>query len=247
MSLSNPKQENPVTKWIEYSGETGKLYYYDKEKAEKVFINIPVTFIVLEEMNTITGFSKSWQSGIYSNEISDINKEKFHVKTFKGGFNAVGYYKDIKETIVSQGGHFTKSVYAAIIRNDGSLTETVNFKFKGAGLKGYFDKKVNIYKSALCLYDNIAEKTGKIEYTIPQFKAIQWTKEQFETALKQEAVLQEYLKQYKSNQIIETDTVTEAVLGTSNLVEHFENNILYEEIPEINIKQDTTKGDDLPF
>lgn len=206
MSLSNPKQENPVTKWIEYSGETGKFFFYDKEKAEKVNMPDKLSFIVLEEMNTITGFSKNYTSGIYSNEVLDVSKEKLHVKTFKGAFSAVGLYKDIKETVVSQGGHFTKSVYAVIIRADGTLTEIVNFKFKGAGLQGWFDKKVSVYKSAVNFSDTITGKTGNIVYKVPVFTAIPFTEIQYKEACMKEQELQKYLEQYKNKQIIE-DTI----------------------------------------
>lgn len=245
MSLSNPKQENPVTKWIEYSGETGKFYFYDKEKKEKVNLLLPLKFIVLEELNTISGFSESLNSGIYSNEVLDLSKEILHVKSFKGGYSANGLYQQIKDNIIVNGGKFTKSVYACIIRPDNSLTEIVNFKFKGASLQGWFDKSVNVYKSAVIVNSTIEGKKGKTIYKIPVFEPVPFTDIQFKLACEQERTLQEYLKQYRLNQSLKEIPIDEI---DEVEAEHLNNEKVRTSINELNQEVISENlNEDLPF
>lgn len=245
MSLSNPKQENPVTKWIEYSGETGKFFFYDKEKKEKVSLPLPLKFIVLEELNTISGFSESLSSGIYSNEVLDLSKENLHVKSFKGGYSANGLYSQIKDNIIVNGGKFTKSVYAVIVRPDNSLTEIVNFKFKGASLQGWFDKSVNVYKSAVIVNSFVSAKKGKTVYQIPVFESSPFTEIQFKLACEQERTLQEYLKQYRLNQSLKEIPANEI---DEVEAEHMNNEKVKTAINEMNQEIiSENQNEDLPF
>lgn len=245
MSLSNPKQENPATKWIEFSGDTGLFHFYDKEKKEKINVPIPFCFIVLEEMNTITGYSKQHDCGIYSNEILDLNKEILSVKSFKGGFSAVGYYKDIKDYVHNNGGKFTKSVYAVIIRADGTLTDIMNIKFKGAGLQGYFDKGFSIYKNAVKVTGMKKDKSGKTEYFIPLFEAVEFTEIQFKEACEKEKILQDYLKQYKENQSVKETITTD--IPEEDTDRKTLKDVMYEPVQESQKDVANTAADDLPF
>ena len=99
MSLSNPTvSQNPASKYIEYKGDSGKWFYFDKtkgENGENVELHPPLYFIVLDELATIKGWSDQYESGIYSNEVHHIN-ETLRVKSFKGGLSIVGKYPDIK-------------------------------------------------------------------------------------------------------------------------------------------------------
>jgi hypothetical protein len=53
MSKSNPKIENPCKKFIDYKGDKGQFFFYDKDKEEQIEISIPIYFVVLDELSTI--------------------------------------------------------------------------------------------------------------------------------------------------------------------------------------------------
>jgi hypothetical protein len=85
MSISGSnKQENPVSKFVEWNGTDGKFYYYDREKKEKVDMPKKFQVIGLDQLSTIKGWDESASSGVYSNEVRETTKEKLVVKNFKG-------------------------------------------------------------------------------------------------------------------------------------------------------------------
>ena len=91
MSLSNPRPENPVKKWIEFKGDTGVFQYWDKATESNIVLPTErIGFIVLDELNTITGFHKATKSGIYSNEVHNITQEQITVNVFKSQIHIAG-------------------------------------------------------------------------------------------------------------------------------------------------------------
>ena len=58
------KSSNPTAKFLEWKSEQKKFAYYDKEQKQNVFVDLPLTFLVLEEYHTVRGFSDSDQTGI---------------------------------------------------------------------------------------------------------------------------------------------------------------------------------------
>jgi hypothetical protein len=195
MSRSNPSLTNPCSKFVEYSGDEGKFYYYDKEEKVKIEIPLPIYFTVLDELSTITGFSEKHGCGIYSNEVHSVAKEVLRVKTFKGGESITGLYKDIRDNIVAIGGKFTKSVYSLMINPDKS-TEFLNFKFRGISFSAWMDKGFDPMKSIVGIVGFEEGKKGKVTYQVPVFKAFKLTPEIDEEALRYDQILQEYLKEY---------------------------------------------------
>lgn len=195
MSLSQPKITGPCSKFIEFKADTGVFQFWNKEKKENVKLEYPIRFIVLDELNTIKGFSDSTGSGIYSNEVHSIKNQTLNVRSFKGGLSVVGKYDDIKAQISSMGGKFCKSVYAALINGD--KLEMVNFQLSGAAFKSWIDKKFDVNKQAALVKDCSDAKKGKVEYKVPN-----WIGEIIPIGLLDEAVsmdkkLQEYLKARK--------------------------------------------------
>jgi len=196
MSRSNPTVQNPCTKFIDYHGDDGTFTYYDKESEEKVQIDTPIYFAVLDELSTITGFNEKHGCGIYSNEVNSLTHEILRVKTFKGGESVIGLYKDIKDNIKAMGGKFTKSVYALLIHEDQS-TEFVNFKFKGAAFSAWLDKKFNPLNFIVGISEFAEEKKGKNVYQVPVFKPFKSNAELDKAAMQQDKLFQEYLKAMK--------------------------------------------------
>lgn len=204
MSLSQPKLKNPCSKFIEFKAgsDMGHFQYWNKEKEENVILKFPITFIVLDELSTITGFNDSTQSGIYSNEVHSLSNQVLSVRTFKGGIKFDGLYADIKPRITELGGKFCKSVYVALINGDD--IELANLQLKGISFKAWMDRKEgSCFKVSEC----IDGKKGNIKYKIPVYAACDASKDLMDQARAMDEMLQMYLKAYESNNItVEKDS-----------------------------------------
>ena len=80
MSRSKPATTTPCKRFFEWSGGTGTLHYYDKEKKDRVEVKLPFTFLILDELATITGFCEQDSSRYWSNEVRSISKDELVVK-----------------------------------------------------------------------------------------------------------------------------------------------------------------------
>ena len=174
MSTSNRRQAfaqpqaNPSTKFLDWKSNDKCFEYYDKEKQEKVSVPLPFKFLVLDELHTIKGWNDASSSGIFSNEVKFISKEVMTVKPFKGNEIAKGLYKDIKEKIVSAGGHYVKSIY--IMLEDGSLA---NLQLKGSAVQkwGEFTQKTRnrLPDEWVQVTKAIEGKKGAVKFFTPDF------------------------------------------------------------------------------
>jgi hypothetical protein len=205
MSLSNPKAVNPAAKFIEFKGDTGTFQFYDKslEEPKNVTLDMPLFFIVLDELSTITGWSEKLESNIYSNEVHSLTDEILKVKSFKGGFTATGKYRDIKDSIVANGGKFTKSVYAMLITGKDSF-ELVHFKIVGSSFQGWLEKTFNTQAFGVQVKSTYQTKKGKTVYQVPVFEKVNIPKDKqniWDAALEMDKNLQIYLKAYKAGQL----------------------------------------------
>jgi len=93
MSFSNPNLTNPAKHFFQWKGGEGKLQFYDKEKKVNINVPLPFEFIPIDQLATITGYSKQAQNGYYSNEVRNSAKEEFNVK-IKGQTVFAGLYKN---------------------------------------------------------------------------------------------------------------------------------------------------------
>lgn len=200
---------NPSTRFLTWKSNDKCFEYYDKQKQEKVKVELPLRFLVLDEMHTISGWNDATSSGIYSNEVKYISKEVMTVKPFKGNEIAKGLYKDIKEKVQSAGGHYVKSIY--IMLEDGSLA---NLQLKGSSVQewGAFTQKTrNRLPDEWIVVSKVKDgKKGAVKYTMPLFE---FERSLNETEAKQAdevfEVLEAYLKAYlvKSEPVDEPETV----------------------------------------
>lgn len=135
MSRSNYTQiENPSQRWFQWSGSTGTLSYYDKEKKENIDVPLPFTFLFLDSLHTVKGFDDNTKLGIYSNEVKDLSKQVLTVKKGKDVLEH-GLYKDIKDSIKAGGGKYAQSTYIAYKDANGKL-QVGNIMFTGSSLAG---------------------------------------------------------------------------------------------------------------
>lgn len=244
MSISNPRQENPAKKFIEFKGDKGVFQYYEKDSKKNIELQMPIAFIVLDELSTISGFDNKSESGIYSNEIHRINDEILKVRSFKNNISVIGKYEDIKFEIKAVGGKFCKSVYAMLILKGDNPNEykyeIVNFKFKGIAFSSWLDKKFNPEKYGVLIKETGQGQKGSIKYTFPIFEFFtkQGKEKMFEKAVEFDKELQKYLSWYKHQQLEKLES------ETSNEKENFIENNSQTEIEGI-AKEENSDWNDL--
>jgi hypothetical protein len=177
---------NPAKKQIEFKSDLKCFVYYDK--AEKKVINIknPFIFTVLDERSTITGWDDTNQCGIYSNDVKDLKKEDFFVKSFKGGKLVSGKYAEIKDQLKSAGAKYTKVVYALY---EG---EIIKVKLAGTALSAWIEKDFNVNKNTVKFEKCKEGKKGKVSYNIPVLTPILLTDVQITEATNADKELQLY-------------------------------------------------------
>lgn len=201
----NTPQSNPSSKFFDWKSNDKCFSYYDKEKQENVLVPLPFKFLVLDELHAIKGWNDATSSGIFSNEVKFISKEIMTVKPFKGNEIAKGLYKDIKEKVVSAGGHYVKSIY--IMLEDGSLA---NIQLKGSAVQkwGEFTQKTRnrLPDEWVIVSKSLEGKKGAVKFNTPEF-SFERSINDAEAELADEAfnTLETYLKAYlvKSEPVIE--------------------------------------------
>ena len=207
------KQTNPAVKFLEWKSEEGKLSYYDKEKQENVFVDLPFSFVILEHYHTVKGWHDESESGIYANEVFAIGTEELKVKAFKGGLIKEGLYKEIKDKVKAEGAHYCRSIYA--VTND---LELVNISLKGSGVKSYstFVNDVlkgdhNFDKQWIKITGAEEKKKGKVKYSVPVFEISSKIKDKSKLEPFAEE-LQNYMIEYNSDNVLNKKVVEPEVI-----------------------------------
>jgi len=249
MSLSNPKLSNPAVKFIEFNGSTGTFHYYDKEKEEKVTLGMPFYFIVLDELSCIKGYSQRLGSGVYSNEVKYVKDEILTVRSFKGGFQIIGKYQDVKDAALREGGKYCKSVYAMLM---GATPELVNFQFHGASfsgasdnsISGWINKKFNTEQCGVKVAETEPGQIGAVKFLSPVFEngwKLSTRPDVLAKATEMDKQLQSFLKSYMVSQIEKNISETEH-LEPVNEMEGF----MQENYPDLDEKlaESRKSGDD---
>jgi hypothetical protein len=219
MSRSQPKVTNPAKKFFQWSGgseevekavkekgkeispakyEGGKVVYYDKDEGINIEVDLPFTFLVLDELTTITGFHEPTQSGFWSNEVKDQMTGELVVRT-KKGIVTRGTYADIKDEIKAQGGKYAKSVYIAFKDDEGELA-IGNLKIAGAAMSAWIDfsKRFNLDECAVMITGAEQAKKGKNVYFTPIFEGRNVNSATDAIAKELDDKLQAYLSTYLS-------------------------------------------------
>lgn len=196
---------NPTKKYFEWKSDDKCFAYYDKETKQNVKVELPFKFLTLIEFHTIKGWNDKNQSGVYSNEVKSIGNDELNVRLFKGNQSVKGIYKEIKESIVALGGHYTKSIY--IMLEDGSIAN-VNIKGSSVQAWGDFTQKTRSRLSDewIEVSNAIELKKGKVNYSIPEFKfATSLNDSQCNLADNAYNQLKSYIDGYLAKQIEVTD------------------------------------------
>jgi hypothetical protein len=202
MSRSNPNENgsnNPTTRWFEWSGETGVVRYYDKERKENIEVGPEFGFVLLDQLGSVRGWHEQSQSGIYSNEVKDTRQDAMVVKSFKGGLIAEGIYKDIKDRVNAVGGKFHANCYIAYKADDGVLA-IGSLRFKGAALGAWMEftkaNRADLYKKGVRIKGFTEGKHGRVTFRVPNFTLTELTPASNAAATALDVTLQDFLKGY---------------------------------------------------
>lgn len=161
--------KSPVAKYLQWDSAERTFKYYNKEASKNEYVKMPISFVVLKEMATISGFHEPSQSGIYSNEVATTNlkTQELTVKTSKGLTIAKGIYGDIKPVLATSGAKFAMAVYALM---NGEL---VCLKLSGSSFSAWYDFVADNRKAFLSNVVSILsvedKKKGATKYTQPVF------------------------------------------------------------------------------
>jgi len=225
---------NPSQKWLKWSGSTGSLSYYDKEKKENVEVEMPFTFLLLDTFTTIKGYNEDSKEGIYSNEVKDTTKQVLNVRCGKETV-AKGLYQDIKEKVVALGGGYAQSAYIAYKEENGELA-IGNITFSGSSFGGGIHKPAdknmkdvevggwlaftkanaaNLYKKAVVIQgkDDRICTNGAVKFYAPSFKLVDVAPETDAKAIALTQDLKAYMNEYfkKSASVEEEEQVAKQV------------------------------------
>lgn len=207
MSLSNPTAKNLATRFMRWRGGEeggGQVTYYDKEAAEEITVPLPFSFIVLDELSTVTGFNDSQQQGYWSNEVRDSNGTL--VARTKQGIQGRGTWQQLKE-LGLKGLKFAQSVYIAFKDETGEL-QIGNIKMAGAAMSAWIDfkKQFDISQCAVFITDEPkAAKKGSNRYFVPVFEGQNMSDSTKTEAVKLDEDLQRYLNAYMQRKPEEED------------------------------------------
>ena len=227
MARGDVQITNPSQKWFSWSGSTGTLSYYDKEKKENIKVETPFTFLLLDIFTTVKGYNEDAKQGIYSNEVKDTTKQILTVRCGKE-IVAKGLYQEIKEKVVALGGGYAQSCYIAYKEENGELV-IGNITMAGSSFGGGIHKPANknmkdvevgawlaftkanaanLYKKAVIVQgkDERVCTNGAVKFYAPSFKLVDVTSETDAKAIELTQLLKEYMKEYfKKNDLVESE------------------------------------------
>lgn len=193
MSLSQERPTNPAARFLEI--KNGGVVYYDKANQENVAVDVPLEFIVLDQLATVKGWSDSDESGYWSNEVRSVGKDTLTVRTSKGAKES-GLWRDIKGSSNVAGSRYHASIYLAHKSTNGM--EIANLSLKGAALNAWieFIQKNRIGSSKVVLSGWADGKKGAVSYKVPMFEAHAMSDDEKAEAIGLDKELQAYLGEY---------------------------------------------------
>lgn len=214
MSLSNQSTSvSPAKHFLRV--KSGSVNYYDKDLKDNVDVPLPMSFVVLDQLATVKGWSDNDQSGYWSNEVKSAGQDVLTVRTSKGQ-KAKGIWKDIKNEASVSGSKFNASVYIAAPGREG--LEIQNIAFSGASLNAWIEfvnanKGVTRGKNKVVITGFSDEKKGAVKYQVPTFAAEEISEDELEQATELDRELQLYLEGYfanrRSDELVENATQTD--------------------------------------
>jgi len=215
MGRENPTSyvENPAKKIIEYDAKKGLFKWYNKDKGETVYLDLPFRAVWVEEMCTVGGYNKKTKSRIMGNETKGVKDDMQAFMFVKIGDEyerqtiADGPWADIKDTVTSNrvGGKFAKYIYAVSDGDNAILKDGELFKLFviGCSVSAWFDKGFNASCGGFAVYETIDKVNGDTEYKEPVFKQEQISSELNGKAIEADRLVQSWINQDASEPELE--------------------------------------------
>lgn len=250
-SRPNTRLTSPVKHYFDWSPKDGKLSFWDKE-AKKNILFPKLTFVVLDQLHTVAGFSKANNNGIRGSEVRDL---KTPITVYIGkNKHTTDIYADLKNNVT--GLKYAKAVYIGILRK-GSPMEIAKIVFTGASFgawlnflngKEEYEGKGSVDLADTSLGIKIVGKTkqkvnGSAKWYEPKFELFKISEEEDVEATALDEALQLYLDAREEGGDSGSGNETKAQTPATNATDDD-----YEEEEEAEEEhEDAEDVDDLPF
>lgn len=202
-SVPDTTLQNPATRFFDFAGGEGTVQYYDREKKVNINVELPFSFLVLDEVMTVGGGYDDGDNfiGYYSNAIRsrDAKVRPLTVKSSVNGKSRTemtATWADIKGSLT--GAKYIKGLYIAYYNNEKQL-EVGYLKMKGAALMPWVEltQHKDIYKGVFSITGKVPKKKGTNDYFAPEFSYSEKLKPETEAkALELDGIVQTYLTAY---------------------------------------------------
>ena len=232
MSRSQPSLLNPSQHFFEWKGGEGKLEFYDKDKQERVNVPLPFTFLVLDQLATITGYSKQDKSNYYSNEVRNTAREELTVK-LRGQTVYTGLYKSEQGIVqMPKGASYAKSIYI-VHKNSAGEFIIGNVKASGSALGAWieFNQKHKVENGKVVMTRGGMQESPVGQFYAPEFEYTSADPDENDTAIELDKQLQVYLSQYFAVSISH-DEPEETPVIEHTIVKEIDHQTVYNNIAE---------------
>lgn len=206
---------NPAVANIKWVGSEGLISIWDKETREDNRIKPPFSFIVLDILSCVTGYSDADKQGLYSNEVRNTKTDKLYVRLNDGTNLESGLYSELTHNSIK----YCASVYVAFYYDDELVIGS--FRMYGSALNAWIEfrkRRKKIYEGGVKISAAKAAKKGATKYFVPVFEVIEIDEKTSTAADELDRQLQEYLTQSLSYKPKQTETQTELDYGDSEPV-----------------------------
>jgi hypothetical protein len=210
MSLSRPVviSANPIDAYIKWKGSKGIFEGYIPSSKERVDLGYKIKFVVLDQLNSIGLFQGLSKPEYSSNEVKDLQREKFIVWSKQNGESKVlheGLYSEIQTDTKAKGIKFRKVIYGMSLFevNEISKGDIIKIELEGSSMKPWFELKVR--DGDLIEVTDTNHIKGAINYYEPVYKIDVLDPETIELAREADSELQEYLDAFKNNDTEESE------------------------------------------
>lgn len=198
---------NPAERFLDFAGGIGEVQFYDRESKTNIPVDLPFSFLVLDEVMTVgggvdydDGFMGYWSNAIRPRnaKIQALTVHSNYKK--KSRVEMTGTWADIKAQLT--GAKYIKGLYIAYYE-DGDL-HLGYLKVRGAALMPWVEftkAHRDIYEGVFSITGTAAKKKGSNKYFEPVFAWSDKIKpETEEKAIALDEQLQVYLTDYFAQQ-----------------------------------------------
>ena len=132
-----------IKKVLKFKSSTKTFQYWDKDQQKVIDIKLPIKFSFVANSAKFTGFHKTDETPIYSNEIHSLKEDQLTVKTSKWWLIAIWLYADVKTQVNNLGWKYTTVIYWLWI-SEGIKDELFKMEISWAALSSLINDKIKL-------------------------------------------------------------------------------------------------------